>query len=117
MIIKLIMKILYGGDIMKRQDFSPDYPKINFSNLERLIKECVADVQLSKGVSSGFIATHENCLVEIQVAKSEYWLHYNEIYPVECVRDKIKHLDKDKYSDNEYKVIQEVLMELLKQIE
>ena len=111
------MKILYGGDIMKRQNFSPEYPKINFNKLERSIKECVADVQLSKGVSSGFIATHENCLVEIQVAKSEYWLHYNEIYPIECVRDKLKHLDRDKYSDTEYNIIQKILIELLEQME
>lgn len=94
-----------------------EYPKLDFGLLEEDLFQFICEIDEVHFLSIGRVYKHMGKLVKVEVASNESNLNYQENYLIQCVKDKIKHLDKDKYTLREYKVIKEVLSELLEQME
>ena len=94
-----------------------EYSELDFGKLEEELFQFVCELDERKLLSIGKIYKHMGKFVNIEVASNESNFNYQENYQIQCVKDKIKHLDKDKYTPSQYKAIEEVLEELLWQME
>ena len=92
------------------------YPELEFKNIEKDIKEFYNQIK-KNNVGAGGYYKYKDSIVQIEVAPNETWLHYDEYYQIQCVKDKLNNLSKYDFSDNERDAVRKVLYDLLKQME
>lgn len=82
------------------------------------LDELINDLNNSHSTGAGQIFKYKDKFVDIEVAKSEYWLKYESIYIIECIKDKKKHyLDRHDFTLEQIDAVETILDELLEQVD
>ena len=82
------------------------------------LDELINDLNNSNSIGAGQIFKYKDKFVDIEVAKSEYWLKYESIYIIECIKDKKKHyLDSHDFTLEQIDAVETILDELLEQVD
>ena len=87
-------------------------------NITDKLDELINDLNNSGTIGAGQIFKYKDKFVDIEVAKSEYWLKYESIYIIECIKDKIKHFNESHdFTKEQFEAVDIILEELLEQVE
>ena len=83
------------------------------------LDELINDLKNANTFGAGQIFKYKDMFVDIHVAKSEYWLNYDSIYIVECIKDKKKHFNErhSDFTDEQIEAVDIILDELLEQVD
>ena len=95
-----------------------EYCEINDKfNITNKLDELINDLKNGNGFGAGQIFKYNDMFVDIEVAKSEYWLKYDSIYIIECIKDKKKHFaESHDFTDEQIDAVNIVLDGLLEQV-